>query len=185
VRLQQGDFEALDSEEANFQHFQSTSVRWLELMQCDLVRVPPVRGFPNLTRLEVNECVFAEWVNADADVLRSLWDAPVPPIEYIGLVGCDGVDDASPIAALALTKLKTLVMHECRGEYPHFDGAASAVLKGKLLAGELNGGGTGCLCKVLVRRLGIRKPERAATGMVQCDSECCGSCVCGDCSDCE
>jgi hypothetical protein len=185
VTLQQGDFvEALDSGEAHFQHFQSTSVTWLELMWCDLVRVPPVRGFPNLTRLDVIECVFAEWQNAGADVLRPLSDAPVPPIEYLGLVACDGVDDASPV--LALTKLSTLVMHECQGgDYPHFDEAASVVLKGKLLAGELNGGGTGCLCKVLVRRLGIRKPEREATGMVQCDSECCGPCPCGECSDCE
>ena len=185
VRLQQGDFEALDFEEAHFRYFRSTSVTWLELMWCDLVRVPPVRGFPNLTRLDVTECVFAEWASADADVLRSLSDAPVPPIEYLGLVGCDGVDDVSPIAVLALTKLKTLVMHECQGDYPHFDDAASDVLKGKLLAGELNGGGTGCLCKVLVRRLGIRKPEREATGMVQCDSGCCGPCECGECSDCE
>ena len=76
-------------------------------------------------------------------------------------------------------------MHECQGDYPHFDDAASDVLKGKLLAGELNGGGTGRLCKVLVRRLGIRKPEREAAGMVQCDSECCGPCECGECSDCE
>ena len=185
VRLQQGDFEALDFEEAHFRYFRSTSVTWLELMWCDLVRVPPVRGFPNLTRLDVTECVFAEWASADADVLRSLSDAPVPPIEYLGLVGCDGVDDVSPIAVLALTKLKTLVMHECQGDYPHFDDAASDVLKGRLLAGELNGGGTGRLCKVLVRRLGIRKTEREATGMVQCDSGCCGPCECGECSDCE
>jgi hypothetical protein len=45
--------------------------------------------------------------------------------------------------------------------------------------------GTGRLCKLLVRRLGIRKAEREATGMVQCDAECCGPCECGECSDCE
>ena len=183
VTLQQGDFDALDSHEANLQHFQSTSVTWLELMYSDAVSVPPVRGFPNLKRLDVIGCVFAKWAHAGADVLRPLSDAPVPPIEYLAVVGCDGVDDASPVAAL--TNLSTLVMHECRGYYPDFDDAAGVLLKNKTLAGELNKGGTGRLCKLLVRRLGIRKAEREATGMVQCDSECCGPCECGECSDCE
>ena len=157
VTLQQGDFEALDSQEANLQHFQSTCVTWLELMYSDSVSVPPVRGFPNLKRLDVIECVFANLANADADVLRPLSYAPVPPIEYLAVVGCDGVDDASPI--VALTNLSTLVMYECRGEYPDFDHDAGVLLKNKLLAGELNKGGTGRLCKLLVRRLGIRKAE--------------------------
>jgi hypothetical protein len=183
VTLQQGDFEALDSQEANLQHFQSTSVTWLELMYSDSVSVPPVRGFPNLKRLDVIECMFAKWANADADVLRPISDAPVPRIEYLAVVGCDGVDDASPI--VALTNLGTLVMHECRGEYPDFGDAAGVLLKNRLLAGELNKSGTGRLCKLLVRRLGIRKAEREAIGLVQCDSECCGPCECGECSDCE
>jgi hypothetical protein len=178
VTIQQADFEALDTHEATVQHFQSTSVTWLELMYSDLVSVPPVRGFPNLTRLDVIECLFP---NSDADVLRPLLDAPVPPIEYLAIERCDGVDDASPI--LALTKLSTLVIQECGGDYPYFDDAAKILLKDKLLAGELNKGGTGCLCKVIVRRLGIRKAEREA--MAQCDSECCWLCDCGECSDCE
>ncbi len=180
VTLQHGDFEAPVPQEANLQHFQSTSVTWLEIMDSGLVSVPPVRGFPNLKRLDVIVCVFP---NADADVLRPLLDAPVPAIEYLAIVGCDGVDDASPI--VALTKLSTLEMHECKGHYPDFDDAAGLLLKDKLLAGELNKGGTGCLCKILVRRLRIRKTEREATAMVQCDSECCGPCECGECSDCE
>jgi hypothetical protein len=85
------------------------------------------------------------------------------------------------------------VMHECRGDYPDFDEAAIVVLKGKLVDEGGSGGGgrvlnvdgTGCLCKVVVRRLGIRKAEREAAGLVQCDSDCCGSCDCGECSDCE
>jgi hypothetical protein len=178
VTIQQADFEALDTHEATLQHFQSTSVTWLELMYSDLVSVPPVRGFPNLTRFDVIECLFP---NADADVLRPLVHAPVPPIEYLAIERCDGVDDASPL--LALTKLSTLVIQECRGDYPYFDDAAKILLKDKLLAGELNKGRTGCLCKVIVRRLGIRKAEREA--MVQCDSECCWPCDCRDCSDCE
>ena len=188
VTLEQGDFPALklDSDAAKFQ---STSVKRLELMWCDLVSVPPVSGFPSLARLEMVECMFAD---VDGDVLGPLLDAPVPPIEYLGLVGCYEVGDVSPIAALAQRKLKTLVIHECQGgDYPYFDHAATVVLKGKLVdvtvggGGELNAGGTGCLCKVAVRRLGIRKAEREAVGLVQCSSECCGPCECGECSDCE
>ena len=178
VTLQRGDFEAPAWQEANLQLFQSTSVTWLELMDSDLVSVPPVRGFPNLKRFDVLECVFPD---ADTGVLRPLLHAPAPPIEYLSLVGCDAVDDASPIATL--TKLSTLVIQECRGDYPYFDDEAGILLKDRLLVGELNKGGTGCLCKIIVRRLGIRKAEREA--MVQCDSECCWPCDCGECSDCE
>ncbi len=185
LTLQQGDFPALFG--ADGAKFQSTSVTGLKLMWCDLVSVPPMRGFPRLTRLEMMECVFWNAENGDGDVLLSLSDAPVPPIEYLGLVACEGVHDVSQIAGL--TKLKTLVMHECRGDYPDFDEAAIVVLKGKLVdegAGRvLNVDGTGCLCKVVVRRLCIRKAEREAAGLVQCDSDCCGPCDCGECSDCE
>jgi hypothetical protein len=180
VTLQRGDFEALASQEANLQLFQSTSVTWLELMYSDLVSVPPVRGFTNLKRFDVVECAFPD---ADTGVLRPLLHAPAPPIEYFSLVGCDAVDDASPI--VALTKLTTLEIQECRGDYPYFDDAAGVLLKNRLLAGELNKDGTGCLCQVIVRRLGIRKAEREAAAMVQCNSECCWPCDCGECSDCE
>ena len=86
--------------------------------------------------------------------------------------------DASPLGAMP--KLRHLAMHGCRGEFPDFDAAAAVALKAKLLRGEVT---AVCLCKVLVRRLDIRRAEREAARLVQC--ACCGPCECGECSDCE
>lgn len=76
-------------------------------------------------------------------------------------------------------------MHRSRGGYPDFDEAAGVALKAKLLSGELNADGTGCLCKLVARMLDIRRAERDAARLARCDSECCGPCECGECSDCE
>ena len=58
-------------------------------------------------------------------------------------------------------------------------GTLGNALKAKLLSGELNADGAGCLCKEACRELGIRRAEREAARLVRCDSECCGLCECG------
>ncbi len=152
---------------------------WSKCRWCEFATLPAVRGFPNLKRLELVECSFS---GEDHAVMRSLGVHPAPPIEHLVVEGCAGVD-VSPIAGL--TRLRTLTMHECRDQYPDLDEAASEVMKGKLLRGEVNADGRGCLCAVIMRRLNVRRAERALLGLVQCDRECCGPCDCGECSDCE
>ena len=47
-------------------------------------------------------------------------------------------------------------MTDCTGrEYPDFDEAARVSLHGRLVGGELNGGGRGLLCKEIARRLQV------------------------------
>ena len=173
VTIQQADFESDDG----WGSFKSPAVRELVFTFCDLARLPPVAGFTNLVHLELHECMFS---GEHEDALENLAILPVPPIHFLGLEGCEYVGDASLIAVL--TALKTLVMHGCR-PFPDFDVAAADVLKAKFLSGELNADGTGRMCKVIGRRLNIRKAEREAARLAQCD--CCGPCDCGECSDCE
>jgi hypothetical protein len=88
---------------------------------------------------------------------------------------CGGEHDGSPITGL--TKLKTLVMTDCTGrEYPEFDEPARISLHGRLVGGELNGGGRGLLCKEIARKLQVE----CCAGLAMCDADCC---CCGDCSD--
>jgi hypothetical protein len=175
VTIQQADFD-LHSDGGGFT---STAVTELAFKWCDLARLPPVVGFTNLRRLEVVECVFGH----DDRAMEPLGLPPVPPIEHLRVEGCEGLRDVSPVAGL--TRLKTLALHECRDDYPDFDEAARVALRAKLLSGELNADGTGCLCKVVGRRLDIRRAEREAARLARCDAECCGPCDCGECSDCE
>ena len=177
VTIENGDFDGLD-DGPDGPRFRSPAVTELRLLGCDLARLPPVRGFPNLVRLEVVECFFNDY-----DVLSALAYAPVPPIEYLRVARCGGEHDGTPIGGL--TKLQTLVMNDCTGEFPDFDEAARLALHGRIVGGELNAGGKGCLCKVIVRTLQVRKPERESAGLAMCDSDCCLPCDCGGCSDCE
>jgi hypothetical protein len=164
--------------------FTSTTVTELAFKGCEFgPSLPQVSGFPSLRRLEIAQCVFFGRGPYN-DALRDLGEMPVPPIEYLGVEGCEGLGDVSSIARL--TTLRTLVMRWCRRvDYPDFDEAASAVLKARLVSGELNAGGTGCLCKVVARRLDIHRAEREPARLARCDSECCRLCECGECSDCE
>jgi hypothetical protein len=175
VTIQQADFTKGPSGSASFA---SAAVTELAFKWCDLALLPPVTGFPNLKKLDVEECVFYDEGGA---VLRTL--GPVPTLEYVRLEGCEGLDDASPIAALP--SLKTLVLCHFRVEYPDFDDAAGAALKAKLLSGAVNADGTGRMCRVVTRRLDICRAELEAARLARCDSECCGPCECGECSDCE
>jgi acetyl-CoA carboxylase biotin carboxyl carrier protein len=175
VTIQQADFTKGPSASASFA---SAAVTELAFKWCDLALLPPVTGFPNLKKLDVEECTFYDEGGA---VLRTL--APVPTLEHVRLEGCEGLDDASPIAALP--SLKTLVLCHFRVEYPDFDDAAGAALKAKLLSGAVNADGTGRMCKVVTRRLDICRAELEAARLARCDSECCGPCECGECSDCE
>lgn len=177
VKIENGDFSGLDDGPGG-PKFRSPAVTELKFAGCDLVRLPPVSGFPNLRRLDVVESFFNDY-----DALHALTRAPVPPIEHLQVARCGGEHDGSPIAGL--TKLKTLVMADCMGGFPDFDEAERVALHGRLVGGELNAGGTGCLCKVIVRALQVRKPERESTGLAMCDSDCCGPCDCGYCSECE
>ena len=179
VTIQQADFD-LHSDGGGFT---STAVTELAFKWCDLARLPPVVGFPNLKRLEVVECMFSGARAHDDRAMEPLGLLPVPPIEHLRVEGCEGLSDVSPVAGL--TKLKTLVMHGCRMDYPDFDEAARVGMKAKLLSGELNADGAGFLCKVVGRRLDIRRAEREAARLVRCDAGCCGPCDCGECSDCE
>jgi hypothetical protein len=152
--------------------FTSTTVAELAFTRCDFgPSLPHVTGFPRLRRLAIAQCVFFGWGPYN-DALRDLGAMPVPPIEYLGVEGCEGLGDASSIARL--TTLRTLVMRGRRVDYPDFDEAASAALKARLVSGELNAGGTGCLCKVVARRLNIHRAEREAARLARCDSRCCG-----------
>lgn len=155
-------------------HFGSTAVKHLTFESCLMDVLPPLTGFPNLRALELVECVFRDDTGA---VMQSLLGLP---LEHLRVEKCEGkLVDASPIGAMP--QLKTLVMHECVGGFfPEFDAASAVVMKAKILSGEVT---AGCLCKVLVRRLDIRRAERESIGLVQC--ECCGPCACGECSDCE
>jgi hypothetical protein len=66
-------------------------------------------------------------------------------------------------------------MTDCTGrEYPDFDEAARISLHGRLVGGELNGGGRGLLCKEIARRLQVE----CCAGLAMCDC-----CFCGGCSD--
>jgi hypothetical protein len=97
-------------------------------------------------------------------------------IEYLRVSRCGGELDGSPIAGL--TKLKTLVMTDyTTGKYPEFDEAARNSLHGRLVGGELNGGGRGLLCKEIARRLQVE----CCAGLAMCDEDYCD--CCGDCSD--
>ncbi len=159
--------------------FASAAVRELAFKGCYLGVLPPLAGFPNLKRLDVVGCAF---YGEAAAVLRAL--ASAQALEYLRLERCEGLGDASAIAALP--SLKTLVVSHCRAARPEFiDEAARDALKAKLLSGELNADGAGCLCKEACRELGIRRAEREAARLVHCDSECCRLCECGLCSDSE
>ena len=176
VTIQQADF--TKGPGALSASFASAAVTELAFKWCELALLPPVAGFPNLKKLDVAECTFYD---EDGAVLRTL--GPVPTLEYVRLEVCEGLDDASPI--VALPSLKTLVLCQFRVQYPDFDEAAGAALKSKLLSGALNADGTGRVCRVVTRRLDIRRAEREAARLALCDSECCGPCECGECSDCE
>jgi hypothetical protein len=170
VTIEHGDFHGLD-DGRDGPKFRSPAVTELTFTGCDLVRMPCVSGFPNLKGLEVANCYFSDY--AALSVLS------YAQIEYLRVVRCGGEHDGSPIAGL--TKLRTLVMTDCTGRFPDFDEAARVFLHWRLVGGELNGGGRGCLCKVIARRLQVRKPERESAGLAMCDSDC----DCGGCSDCE
>ena len=68
-------------------------------------------------------------------------------------------------------------------EMPDFSHQAIGVLKPRLLSGEL----AGRLCKVVVNRLKIERPERLASAIVQCADDCCRVCDCkqANCAICE
>ena len=155
--------------------FGSAAVTRLTFEACEMAALPPMTGFPNLKALELVGCVFTDETGG---ALRSL-DEPALPIEHLRMEKCEGkLIDASPLGAMP--KLRHLAMHGCRGEFPDFDAAAAVALKAKLLRGEVT---AVCLCKLIVRRLDIRRAEREAARLVQC--ACCGPCECGECSDCE
>jgi hypothetical protein len=164
VTIENGDFHGLD-DGPNGPRFRSPAVTALKFAGCDLVLLPRVSGFPNLKGLEVDKCYFNHYY-----VLSLL---PSAEIEYLRVARCGGELDGSPIAGL--TKLKTLVMTDCTGrEYPDFDEAARDSLHGRLVGGELNGGGRGLLCKEIARRLQVE----CCAWLAMCDC-----CFCGGCSD--
>ena len=167
VTIENGDFHGLD-DGPNGPRFRSPAVTALKFAGCDLVLLPRVSGFRGLKRLEVVNCYFNHYY-----VLSLL---PSAEIEYLRVARCGGELDGSPIAGL--TKLKTLVMTDCTGrEYPDFDEAARISLHGRLVGGELNGGGRGLLCKEIARRLQVE----CCAGLAMCDADYCD--CCGDCSD--
>ena len=102
-------------------------------------------------------------------------------IESLIVTGCEGIDDGSPIARMP--SLKSLVMTGFDEDYPEFSHQAIGVLKPRLLSGEL----AGRLCKVVVNRLKIERPERLASAIVQCADDCCRVCDCKQsaCAICE
>jgi hypothetical protein len=68
------------------------------------------------------------------------------------------------------------MMTDYPGKFPDFDEAARISLHGRLVGGELNGGGMGLLCKEIARRLQVE----CCAGLAMCDVDCdCG----GGCSD--
>jgi hypothetical protein len=140
---------------------------------CSLASVPPMTGFPWLLKVKLEGCDFG-----GTNVLYCLVHTR---IETLVVKGCDGVDDGSPVALIP--SLKSLVITGCVDEYPHFNHHARGVLKAKLLSGEL----TGVLCKVVVNRLKIKRPERLASPIVQCGDDCCRLCDCKQpgCTICE
>ena len=150
--------------------FKSATLERLVLSYCTMPRVPPVLGLPNLKALELKHCVFSGDEDEPPTVLRCLGGLGNPGIEYLRMKGCDGVLDASPIARMP--KLKRLTMVGCApqsDEMPDFSHQAIGVLKPRLLSGEL----AGRLCKVIVNRLNINRPERLASAIVQCADTCC------------
>jgi hypothetical protein len=168
VTIENGDFHGLD-DGRDGPKFRSPAVTELTFVGCDLVCVPSVSGFPKLERLEVVNCYFNGY-----DAL-SLLPSAHDQIEYLRVERCGGDHDGSPIAGL--TKLKTLVMTDYPGEFPEFDEPARISLHGRLVGGELNGGGRGLLCKEIARRLQVE----CCAGLAMCDMDYCY--CCGDCSD--
>ena len=159
--------------------FKSATLERLVLSYCTMPRVPPVLGLPNLKALELKHCVFSGDEDEPPTVLRclgglgGLGGPGAPGIEYLRMKGCDGVLDASPIARMP--KLKRLTMVGCApqsDEMPDFSHQAIGALKPRLLSGEL----AGRLCKVIVNRLNINRPERLASAIVQCADDCCRVC---------
>jgi hypothetical protein len=163
VTIENGDFHGLD-DGRDGPKFRSPVVTELTFTGCDLVCVPCVSGFRGLKRLEVVNCHLNDY-----DALRLL---PSAEIEYLRVERCGGDHDGSPIAGL--TKLKTLVMTDyTTGEFPEFDEAARVSLHGRLVGGELNGGGRGYLCKEIACRLQVE----CRAGLAMCDAgycDCCG-----------
>ncbi len=166
VTIENGDFHGLD-DGRDGPKFRSPVVTELKFAGCDLVLLPRVSGFRGLKRLEVVNCHFNDY-----DALRLL---PSAEIEYLRVARCGGELDGSPIAGL--TKLRTLVMTDCTGrEFPEFDEPAIVSLHGRLVGGELNGGGRGLLCKEIARRLQVE----GWAGLAMCDADC----YCrGECND--
>ncbi len=163
VTIENGDFHGLD-DGRDGPKFRSPVVTELKFAGCDLVLLPRVSGFPNLKGLEVDKCYFNHYY-----VLSAL--AQAQQIEYLRVTRCGGELDGSPIAGL--TKLKTLVMTDCTGrEYPDFHEAARDSLHGRLVGGELNGGGRGLLCKEIARRLQVE----CCAGLAMCDADYCDCC---------
>ncbi len=145
VTIENGDFHGLD-DGRDGPKFRSPVVTELAFVGCDLVLLPSVSGFQKLERLEVVNCHFNDY-----DALSLL---PSAEIEYLRVERCGGELDGSPIAGLK--KLRTLVMTDyTTGEFPEFDEAARVSLHGRLVGGELNGGGRGYLCKEIARRLQV------------------------------
>jgi hypothetical protein len=71
-------------------------------------------------------------------------------------------------------------MTDYPGKFPEFDETARISLHGRLVGGELNGGGRGLLCKESARRLQVE----CCAGLTMCDADycyCCGGC--GGCGD--
>ncbi len=171
VTIENGDFDGLD-DGPDGPKFRSSAVTELAFVGCDLVCVPSVCGFPKLERLEVVNCRFNGY-----DAL-SLLPSAHEQIEYLRVERCGGDHDASPIAGL--TKLKTLVMTDYPGEFPEFDEPARVSLHGRIVGGELNGGGRGLLCKEIARRLQVE----CCAGLTMCDADYCYYCGgCGGCGD--
>ena len=161
VTIENWDFHGLD-DGCDGPKFRSPVVTELAFVGCDLVLLPSLCGFPKLERLEVVNCHLNEY-----DAL-SLLPSAHDQIEYLRVERCGGDHDGSPIAGL--TKLKTLVMTDCTGrEYPDFDEAARDSLHGRLVGGELNGGGRGLLCKEIARRLQVE----CCAGLAMCDADYC------------
>ena len=155
--------------------FESPTTEEIVLAYCSLERMPPVVGFPGLLTVELEGCVFS-----GTNVLHSLAHTR---IESLIVTGCEGIDDGSPIARMP--SLKSLVMTGFGDseDYPEFGHQAIGVLTPRLLSGEL----TGRLCKVIVNRLKIERPERLASAIVQCADDCCRVCDCKQsaCAICE
>ena len=161
MTIENGDFDGLD-DGPDGPKFRSPVVKELTFVGCDLVCVPSVSGFPKLERLEVVNCRFNGY-----DALSLL---PSAEIEYLRVERCGGDHDASPIAGL--TKLKTLVMTDYPGEFPEFDEPARVSLHGRIVGGELNGGGRGLLCKEIARKLQVE----CCAGLAMCDADYCDCC---------